>query len=60
MEKKYGFKVYTEYIAEVKKSLGLIMYDAPNAVEKLKQSRKHPSKEKIDAIKDALKYFEVI
>lgn len=36
------------------------MYDAPNAVEELKQSRKHPPKEKVEAIKDALKYFEVI
>jgi len=36
------------------------MYDAPNAVEKLKQPRKHPTKEKVEAIKNALKYFEVI
>ncbi len=60
VEKKYGFKVHTEYIAEVKRSLGQTMYDAPNAVEELKQPRKHPPKEKVEAIKDALKYFEVI
>lgn len=36
------------------------MYDAPNAVEELNQPRKHPPKEKVEAIKDALKYFEVI
>ena len=36
IEAKYGFKVYTEYIAEVKRDLGLPMYDAPNAVEELK------------------------
>ena len=41
-------------------SLGLPMYDAPNAVEKLKQPRKHPTPEKVEAIKDALKHFEVI
>ncbi len=35
------------------------MYDAPNAVEELKQP-KHPPKEKVEAIKDALKYFEII
>ena len=35
------------------------MYDAPNAVEELKQPRKHPTAEKGEAIKDALKYFEV-
>ena len=60
VEKKYGFRVHTAYIAEVKRSLGLMMYDAPNAVEELKQPRKHPPKEKVEAIKDALKYFEVI
>ena len=48
VEKKYGFK----------RSLGLTMYDAPNAVEELKQPRKRPPKEKIEAITDALKYFE--
>lgn len=60
VENKYGFKVHTAYIAEVKRSLGLEMYDAPNAVETLKNPRKHPTLEKIKAIKDALKYFEVI
>ena len=57
---KYGFKVHTAYIAEVKRDLGLPMYDAPNAVEELKQPRKHPTAEKVEAIKDALKHFEVI
>lgn len=60
IEAKYGFKVHTAYIAEVKRALGLPMYDAPNAVEELKQPRKHPTAEKVEAIKDALKHFEVI
>ncbi len=60
IEAKYGFKVHTAYIAEVKRDLGLPMYDAPNAVEELKQPRKHPTPEKVEAIKDALKHFEVI
>ena len=60
IEAKYGFKVHTAYIAEVKRDLGLPMYDAPNAVEELKQPRKHPIAEKVEAIKDALKHFEVI
>ena len=60
IEAKYGFKVHTAYIAEVKRDLGLPMYDAPNAVEELKQPRKHPTPEKVEAIKDALKYFAVI
>ncbi len=42
VEKKYGFKVHTAYIAEVKRSLGLTMYDEPNVVEELKQPRKRP------------------
>ncbi len=60
IEAKYGFKVHTAYIAEVKRELGLPMYDAPNAVEELKQPRKHPTAEKAEAIKEALKHFEVI
>ena len=59
IEEKYGFKVHTAYIAEVKRDLGLPMYDAPNAVEELKHPRKHPTAEKVEAIKDALKYFGV-
>lgn len=45
VERNYGFKVHTAYIAEVKRSLGLTMYDAPNAVDELKQRRKYPPKE---------------
>ena len=60
IEAKYGFKVHVAYIAEVKRDLGLPMYDAPNAVEELKQPRKHPTPEKVEAIKDALKHFEII
>lgn len=60
IEAEYGFKVHTAYIAEVKRSLGLPMYDGPNAVEELKQPRKHPTVEKVEEIKDALKYFEII
>ena len=60
VEKKYGFKVHTACVAEVKRSLGLTMYNAPNATEKLKQPRKHPPKEEAEAIMEALKYFEVI
>lgn len=53
IEAKYGFKVHPAHIAEVKRDLGLPMYDAPNAVEELKQPRKHPTPEKVEAIKDA-------
>ena len=60
IEAKYGFEVHTAYIAEGKRDLGLPMYDAPNAVEELKQPRKHPTAEKVEAIKDALKHFKII
>lgn len=58
IEGKRGFKVLTAYIVDVKISLGLPMYDATNAVEELKQPRKHPPREKVEAIKDALKHYE--
>ncbi|MGN9163001.1 RNA methyltransferase [Clostridium sulfidigenes] len=57
IEDKYGFKVHTTYIAEVKIDLGLPMYDAPNAVKELKHLKKCPTLEKVEAIKDALKHF---
>lgn len=60
IEQTYGFKVHTAYIAEVKRDLGLPMYDAPNAVEQLKRPRQHPTPKMVAAIKDALKHFEII
>lgn len=56
IEVKYGFKVHTAYVAKVKRDWGLPIYDASNAVEELK----HPTAEKVEAIKDALKHFEII
>ena len=60
VEQKYGFKVHTSYIAEVKRSLRLTMYGASNATEELKQPRKRQPKEKAEAITEALKHFAVI
>ncbi len=60
IEKTYGFKVHTAYIAEVKRDLGLPMYDAPNAVEELKKPRAHPTPKMAEAIKETLKHFEII
>ena len=60
IEEKYGFKVHTAYIAEMKRDLGLPMYNAPNAVEELKRPRSHPTTEMEEVIKDALKHFEII
>ena len=60
IEEHYGFKVHTAYIAEVKRSLGLPMYDAPNAVEKLKRPRAHPSEKMVATIKETLAHFNFI
>ena len=60
IEKTYGFKVHTAYIAEVKRDLGLPMYGAPNAVEELKRTRSHSSPQMVEAIKETLKHFEII
>lgn len=57
IEEKYGFKVHTAYIAEVKRDLGLPMYGAPNAVEELKHSRSHPADRARKAIKETLQFF---
>lgn len=60
IEENYGFKVHTVYVAEVKRELGLPMYDAPNAVDELKRPRQHPTEQMTTAIKAALKHFEII
>lgn len=60
VEENYGFKVHTAYIAEVKRNLGLPMYDAPNAVEELKRPRSHPTEKMVAAIKETLAHFEII
>lgn len=60
VESKCGFKVHTAYITEVKRSLDLPIYDAPNAVEELKYPHQSAPAHKVEAIKDALKHFEVI
>ena len=60
IEENYGFKVHTAYIAEVKRSLGLPMYDAPNVVEELKHPRPHPTERMVAAIKETLAHFDFI
>lgn len=60
IEQTYDFKVHTAYIAEVKRDLGLPMYDAPNAVEELKHPRPHPTPKMVEAIKETLKHFEIV
>ena len=60
VQEKYGFKVHTAYIAEVKRMVGLDMHKAPNAVEQRKHEYHPCPPEKVEAIKDALWHFGLI
>ena len=60
VQEKYGFKVHTAYIAEVKCMVGLDMHKAPNAVEQRKHEYHPCPPEKVEAIKDALRHFGLI
>ena len=60
VQEKYGFKVHTAYIAEVKRMCGLDMHKAPNAVEQRKHEYHPCPPEKVEAIKDALHHFGLI
>jgi len=60
VQEKYGFKVHTAYIVEVKRMVGLDMHKAPNAVEQKKREYHPCPPEKVEAIKDALRHFGLI
>ena len=60
VQEKYGFKVHTAYIAEVKRMVGLDMYKTPNAVEQRKHAYHPCPPEKVEAIKDALRHFGLV
>lgn len=60
VQEKYGFKVHTAYIAEVKRMVGLDMHKAPNAVEQRKHEYHPCPPEKVEAIKDTLRHFGLI
>ena len=60
VQEKYGFKVHTAYIAEVKRMVGLDMHKAPNAEEQRKHEYHPCPPEKVEAIKDALRHFGLI
>lgn len=57
---KYGVKVHTRYIAEVKRMCGIEMGENYNKSKKEEPEVKHCPKEKVEYIMDALRYFEVI
>jgi len=50
--------MHNAQIIEIKRDLDLSIYDTPNAVEELKQPRKHPTPEEAEAMKNVLNYFE--
>ena len=60
VQEKYGFKVHTAYIVEVKRMVGLDMHKAPNAVEQKKHEYHPCPPEKVEALKDALRHFGLI
>ena len=57
IEAKYGFKLHTAYIAEVKRNLGLLVYDTPNEAEKLKQTRKQSNSGESGSDKGCVEVF---
>ena len=57
---KYGAKVHTRYIAEVKRMCGLDMGENYNKSKKENPEVKQCPQEKVEYIKDALRYFNLI
>ncbi|MGT2735568.1 50S ribosomal protein L23 [Streptococcus orisratti] len=62
VSKKYGFKVSSLYIAQVKRQFGLVERENYNKSNKLKSEQRVPNcpPEKVEAIKDALAWFGMI
>lgn len=57
---KYGVNVHTSYIAQVKRMCGLDMGENYNKSKKENPEVKYCPQEKVEYIKDALKYYSVI
>lgn len=57
---KYGANVHTRYIAEVKRMCGIDMGENYNKSKKYNPDVKHCPQEKVDYIKEALKYYGLI
>ena len=57
---KFGLKMHTSYIAEVKRNMGIQMQTEVRTEENLKYRKPHPPGEKVEAIKKALLHFELI
>ena len=57
---KYGVNVHTSYIAQVKRMCGLDMGENYNKSKKENPEVKQCPQEKVEYIKDALRYFKII
>ena len=57
---KYGVNVHTSYIAQVKRMCGLDMGENYNKSKKENPEVKKCPQEKVEYIKDALRYFKII
>ena len=57
---KYGVNVHTRYIAEVKRMCGIDMGENYNKSKKDNPDVKHCPQEKVEYIKEALKYYGVL
>ena len=57
---KYGVNVHTSYIAQVKRMCGLDMGENYNKSKKENPEVKKCPQEKVEYIKDALRYFKLI
>ncbi|MDU4782402.1 MAG: 23S rRNA methyltransferase [Haemophilus parainfluenzae] len=57
---KFGFKVSTLYIAQIKKKCGIVLREHYNKSQKEKQVIPQCIPEKEEAIMDALRHFKMI
>ena len=60
VKNKYGVNVHTSYIAQVKRMCGLDMGENYNKSKKENPEVKQCPQEKVEYIKDALRYFRLI
>ena len=60
VKEKYGVNVHTSYIAQVKRMCGLDMGENYNKSKKKNPEVKQCPQEKVEYIKDALRYFKLI
>ena len=60
VKEKYGVNVHTSYIAQVKRMCGLDMGENYNKSKKENPQVKQCPQEKVEYIKDALRYFKLI